>query len=151
MTEGKGKTAAGMSLTESQLVIGMHRLVQDLDRQTAAVAREHGLTTTQFAVLEALLRKGPLTVGELRESVLSSDGTIPVVIRHLRERGLVVRGRDPADGRRAIVSLTPAGEGLARAVCPTNYQALHERLAAWGPDDQRAMARLIRAYRDANR
>lgn len=144
-------TAAGMTRLDSQLMIGLHRVVQDLDRRTASVARAHGLTVPQFAVLEALLNKGPLPMGELREAVLSSDGTIPVVVRHLQGRGLVERRRDDCDGRRSIVSLTPAGRELAERVCPDNASALERSLAAWSPEERSEVVRLVRGYRRGNR
>ena len=48
-------------------LIAMHRIVNELDRRTAAIARKYGLTLPQFAVLEALYHKGDLSVGELKE------------------------------------------------------------------------------------
>ena len=71
-------------------LIAMHRIVNELDRRTA-IARKYGLTLPQFAVLEALYHKGDLSVGELKESVLSTDGTIPVVTRHLKPAGAYSR------------------------------------------------------------
>ncbi len=144
-------SGAALSHLDSQLVIGLHRLVQDLDRRTASVARAHGLTVPQFAVLEALLNKGPLPMGELREAVLSSDGTIPVVVRHLQGRGLVERRRDDRDARRSIVSLTTAGRELAEQVCPDNAAALEQSLAAWSREERSEVVRLVRAYRKGSR
>lgn len=144
-------TTAGMTRLDSQLVIGLHRIVQDLDRRTATVARAHGLTVPQFAVLEALLNKGSLPMGELREAVLSSEGTIPVVVRHLQGRGFVERRRDDRDARRGIVSLTPAGRELAERVCPDNARELERSLAAWSPEERSEVVRLVRAYRRGNR
>lgn len=144
-------TTDGMARLDSQLVIGLHRVVQDLDRRTASIARAHGLTVSQFAVLEALLNKGPLPMGELREAVLSSEGTIPVVVRHLQGRGLVERRRDDLDARRSIVSLTSSGRELAEQVCPDNARELERSLAAWSPDERSEVVRLVRAYRRGNR
>lgn len=39
-------------------LIAMHRIVNELDRRTVAIARKYGLTLPQFAVLEALYHKG---------------------------------------------------------------------------------------------
>ncbi|WP_235899151.1 MarR family transcriptional regulator [Suipraeoptans intestinalis] len=47
------------------------------------------MTLSQFAVLEALYSKGDLTVGEVREKILSSVGTIPVIVNNLVGRGYV--------------------------------------------------------------
>lgn len=103
---------------DSYLIIALHRLVKDLDRETAAISSAHGLTLPQFAVLEALLSKGGLTVGEIKKAVLSSNGTIPVVIGNLQKMGLVERAQDPADHRRSIVSLTKEGRALIERIAP---------------------------------
>ena len=49
------------------------RIVTDLDRKTRALCQKHGVTFGQFMVLEALYHKGPLSVGEVKESILSTD------------------------------------------------------------------------------
>ena len=101
-------------------LIAMHRIVNELDRRTAAIARKYGLTLPQFAVLEALYHKGDLSVGELKESVLSTDGTIPVVTRHLKQQGLIVGTTDSKDRRRTIMTLTDKG----RASLPKSIQKM---------------------------
>ena len=58
---------------DSYILIGIHRIVKDLDRETARVSSSYGLTFPQFMVLEALLNKGSLTVGEIKEKILSSN------------------------------------------------------------------------------
>ena len=103
-------------------LIAMHRIVNELDRRTAAIARKYGLTLPQFAVLEALYHKGDLSVGELKESVLSTDGTIPVVTRHLKQQGLIVGTTDSKDRRRTIMTLTDKG----RALEPMFYEVSEE-------------------------
>ena len=100
-------------------LIAMHRIVNELDRRTAAIARKYGLTLPQFAVLEALYHKGDLSVGELKESVLSTDGTIPVVTRHLKQQGLIVGTTDSKDRRRTIMTLTKSIQKMKR--CSTRF------------------------------
>jgi MarR family 2-MHQ and catechol resistance regulon transcriptional repressor len=52
------------------------------------VAR-HGLTPTEFAVLEALYQKGPLLLGEIQSKILVSSGGITYLVDRLEEPGLV--------------------------------------------------------------
>lgn len=99
------------------ILIYLHRIVNHIDRHTALLVNEQGLTLSQFAVLEALYHKGDLSIGSIKEAVLSSDGTIPVVIGNLQKQGLVVKETDPKDRRRSIVSLTSkAGTSLKRYI-----------------------------------
>ena len=82
--------------------IAMHRIVNALDRKTANMVRPYGLTLPQFSVMEALYHKGNLSVGELKEIVLSSDGTLPVVTRHLAEMGFLRTEKDEKDRRKGV-------------------------------------------------
>ena len=53
---------------------------------------------SDFAVLEALLHKGPLAVNEIGKKVLLTSGSITVAVDRLEDRGLVERrahGTDP--------------------------------------------------------
>lgn len=132
---------------DSYLMIALHRLVKDLDRETAAISSAHGLTLPQFAVLEALLGKGSLTVGEIKEAVLSSNGTIPVVIGNLQKMGLVERAQDPADHRRSIVSLTKEGRALIERIAPENERMFREKFGVWTKDEKKELVRLLATYR----
>lgn len=74
------------------------------------LALEHGLTFSQFAVLEALYSRGEMSVGMVRKHILSSMGTIPLIINNLVKRNLVKRCSDLNDRRICIVSLTDEGK-----------------------------------------
>ncbi|MCH3954055.1 MAG: MarR family transcriptional regulator [Eubacterium sp.] len=130
-------------------IIGLHRVVTDLDRETARISGRYGLTLGQFAVLEALYHKGDLTVGQVKEAILSSTGTIPVIINNLEKQNFVHRAHDPADRRRSIVQLTSSGRRLIEKVYPENEQMFRDKFSVWSKDEQRELLRLLLKYRDA--
>lgn len=72
-----------------------------------------GLCLTDFAALEALLHKGPLTITQIQEKVLLASGSMTAAIDRLEKRGLVVRNSTSSDRRARIVELTPKGERMA--------------------------------------
>src|SRR6201998_1656146 len=65
-----------------------------------------GLCLTDFAALEALLHKGPLTISQIQEKVLLASGSMTAAIDRLEQRGLVVRKATSLDRRARIVELT---------------------------------------------
>ena len=67
---------------------------------------------SDFAVLEALLHKGPLPVNEIGKKVLLTSGSITVAVDRLEKRGLVERRAHGADRRARIVHLTREGRKL---------------------------------------
>ena len=124
---------------DSYILIGIHRIVKDLDRETARVSSSYGLTFPQFMVLEALLNKGSLTVGEIKEKILSSNGTIPVIINNLVKQGMVRRTKDPDDQRRSLVELTDKGRELIERVYPENEKIFTERFGIWTKEEKKEL------------
>jgi MarR family 2-MHQ and catechol resistance regulon transcriptional repressor len=110
------------------------------------------LCGSDFAVLEALLHKGALPVGEIGRKVLLTSGSITVAIDRLAAKGLVKR-RASADDRRArIVSLTREGRRfISKAYA--DHAADMERLAeALSASERATLIRLLKkiGYRAAS-
>ncbi len=137
-----------MKKEDSVIVIGLHRIVAEMDHQTKQLCKEYGLTLGQFAVLEALHHKGELTVGELKDLVLSTDGTIPVVIGNLEKEGLVTRTQDEHDKRKFIIALTKEGAGLITKVYPKNEEMLEEMLGVLGAKEKQSLVDAIRILKN---
>jgi DNA-binding MarR family transcriptional regulator len=66
------------------------------------------------AVLEHLAMAGPLTVGEAAGHLSRAQSVISDIVSHLERQGLLERESDPADRRRTLVWLTPAGHEALR-------------------------------------
>jgi DNA-binding MarR family transcriptional regulator len=66
------------------------------------------------AVLEHLAMAGPLTIGEAAAHLNRAQSVISAIVSHLEEQGLLERESDPADRRRTLIWLTPAGHSALR-------------------------------------
>jgi DNA-binding MarR family transcriptional regulator len=66
------------------------------------------------AVLEHLAMAGPLTIGEAAAHLNRAQSVISEIVSHLEGDGLLERESDPADRRRTLVWLTPAGQAALR-------------------------------------
>nr|AIA10594.1 MarR family [uncultured bacterium] len=84
---------------------------------------------SDFAVLEALLHKGPLPVNEIGKKVLLTSGSITVAVDRLETKGLVERRAHGTDRRARIVHLTKPGRKLITRVY-AGHAADMERLAS---------------------
>ena len=84
---------------------------------------------SDFAVLEALLHKGPLPVNEIGRKVLLTSGSITVAVDRLEARGLVERRTHGTDRRARIVHLTKEGRKVITRVY-ADHAADMERLAS---------------------
>src|SRR6187402_3351305 len=65
---------------------------------------------SDFAVLEALLHKGPLPVNQIGRKVLLTSGSITVAVDRLETKGLVERRAADVDRRAKVVHLTREGK-----------------------------------------
>ncbi len=66
------------------------------------------------AVLEHLAMAGPLTIGEAAAHLNRAQSVVSEIVSHLEDQGLLERESDPADRRRTLVWLTPAGHAALR-------------------------------------
>ncbi len=83
-----------------------------------AAAARSGMNVTDLQVADILDITGPATAGQLAELMGLTTGAITGMIDRLEKAGLVRRERDPEDGRRVIVRLTPTQDAL-RQIGPT--------------------------------
>jgi MarR family 2-MHQ and catechol resistance regulon transcriptional repressor len=84
---------------------------------------------SDFAVLEALLHKGPLPVNEIGKKVLLTSGSITVAVDRLEAKGLVERRAHDTDRRARIVHLTKEGRKLITRIY-ADHAADMEQLTA---------------------
>ncbi len=100
---------------------------------------------SDFAVLEALLHKGPLPVNEIGKKILLTSGSITVAVDRLEKRELVERRAHGTDRRARIVHLTKDGKKLITRAY-TQHAADLERLvsASLTPKERAALIRLLK-------
>ncbi|MDH6580280.1 MarR family transcriptional regulator [Kitasatospora sp. MAP5-34] len=94
-------------------------------RRTQETMSEGDLTVPQLTALARLDRLGPATTAELARREQITPQAMGATIAGLEQRGLVARQADSADGRRMILSLTPAGQ----AAIGSGRSALVDRVA----------------------
>lgn len=113
---------------ELKILIGMHRNVNLIDKKTLKLVNECGLTLSQFAVLEALYTKGDMTVGQVRDKILSSMGTIPLIVNNLVKLNYIERLSCEEDKRLSILHLTEEGYKLISQLAPENEELIIESM-----------------------
>jgi MarR family 2-MHQ and catechol resistance regulon transcriptional repressor len=109
-----------------KVVIGISRANQAIQKQSAVTFKEGGLTTAQFAVLEALYHKGTLTIQEIIKSILSTGGNMTVVINNLEKEELIERHVNPEDKRSSLIEITQKGKKIIEEIFPNHLQSLKE-------------------------
>ncbi len=120
-------------------------LRQSQQRHTAIFAERmvEGLTPTQFAALAKLQELGAVTQNRLGRLTAMDAATIKGVIDRLRERGFAETRRDPSDGRRLLVDLTPKGRDAAADAIAAGHRITDETLEPLTPTERKRFLELL--------
>jgi DNA-binding MarR family transcriptional regulator len=88
---------------------------------------QFGITLPRFDLL-AQLDRAPngMTLGELSQRMMVSNGNITGLVDRLCDQGLIVRRPSPSDRRVQIVSLTAEGQKFFRAMARENAEWIGE-------------------------
>lgn len=130
------------SLEVRTILDALRRVVRDLRRDLPSSSQ--GLTPAQLFVLHALSDAGAIGMNELAARTYTHQSSVSVVAKTLAARGLLVRGRDAADGRRAVVTLTAKGRAALRRAPRAPQERLVAGVAALAPAARKALAASLR-------
>ena len=99
-------------------------------RVRAGLRESFGVTLPRFDVL-AQLDRAPdgLSMGELSDRLMVSNGNVTGLVDRLVGEGLVARLPSPADRRQNRVKLTPAGKRAFDAMTPAHERWVDDLLA----------------------
>lgn len=127
-----------------KLWVVLSRAHNAVQRHAAAHVHRHGLTLSEFAILEALYHKGPLLLGELQRKVLTSSGGITYLVDRLSNRGLVERLECAEDRRARYAALTEEGTRFIAGIFPEHAEWIQSALAGLGTAEQQEAHELLR-------
>jgi DNA-binding MarR family transcriptional regulator len=94
------------------------------------------VTLTQLSVLGTLVRRGPMSAGELAACERVQPPSMTKVIASLEARGLLRRDIHPIDRRQAVIAITAAGVKLLDDERRSRDAWLTRRLAALTPEER---------------
>ncbi len=104
----------------------------------------HGLTPSEFGVLELLLHKGPTPLGAVGQKILLTTGSVTHVIDTLEKKGLVRRVACPSDRRVLYADLTDQGRELIVRAFPEHAECLRNAMSGLSPEEQETLANLAK-------
>src|SRR5258707_13469266 len=122
-----------------RLWIVLSRCYRALSQIAERSVRESGLGLSDFAALEALLHKGPLTITEIQSKVLLASGSMTAAIDRLEKSGLVTRNFTSADRRARLIELTPEGKRLIQASFKQHVRDLESATTPLNEEERRQL------------
>ncbi len=130
--------------TALDVYIKLSRAAESVEARVNCYLKDHGLTWSQFGVLEALFHLGPLHQQDLAAKILKSQGNLTLVIDNLVKRGWVVRQRDTTDRRYITICLTESGHELIKNIFPAHVAQVVKVMSVLSPAEQSQLAALCR-------
>jgi DNA-binding MarR family transcriptional regulator/ribosomal protein S18 acetylase RimI-like enzyme len=94
---------------------------------------------TEARVLFELAHREEATAGAIGKDLGLDAGYLSRLFKDLQARGLVERRPNPADGRQALLSLTPAGQEAFRQLDEGSRRQIGAMLEALAPEDRTDM------------
>jgi DNA-binding MarR family transcriptional regulator len=108
-----------------------------------------GLRSYHYRLLAALEEWGPVGQADLGRSTSLDRSDVVAVLGELERFGLIERTVNPANRRRNIVSITPAGGKQLRALDHVVDEVQERVLAPLSQDERRELTKLLRKLADA--
>jgi MarR family transcriptional regulator, 2-MHQ and catechol-resistance regulon repressor len=140
-TKFKGTRAETTALNA---FIKLMRAADSLNDRLMPVIEQHGLTFSQFGVLEALYHLGPLCHTELAEKILRSGGNLTLVAKNLERNGWVRRVPSPEDLRVRRLALTPKGKTVIEKAFRDHLTNLVQQMSTLTAAEQDELGRLAK-------
>ena len=130
--------------TALKLWVVMNRALRPIEERLEQQVEAHGLSFTEFAVLEVLLHKGPLPIGKIGSLILLTSGSMTYVIDKLARRGLIERKACETDRRVVHAELTKQGRSLMEEVFPAHAALIRDLMGGLQPDEQEDAINLLK-------
>lgn len=118
------------------------RTARSLRKELSKPLAEHGLTGSQYSVLNAISDEGS-SLGSLAEHAKRDPSNITGIVDRLERAGLIVRGKDPKDRRVIKVFITPEGEAVRKKINAVHPAAVHERMQELTDEEKAQLAAIL--------
>jgi DNA-binding MarR family transcriptional regulator len=116
----------------------LHMTIGLLVRRLRQTRVDGELTLPEVSALARLDRGGPATAAALAKQEGISPQAMGATLARLGARGLLERRPDPADGRRVVLSVSPAGAEVLRARRHARAEQLARVLRSDFTEEERA-------------
>lgn len=115
-----------------------------IEREVDALMRARfGSTIARFDFLSALDRHGALTLGDVSEHLLVSNGNVTQLNARLKADGLIESEQDANDRRVHRVRLTARGESVFKHMAKAHAALIDRLLGDLSQADRNALMRLM--------
>ena len=117
------------------------KAIEKVDKVSIA---QTGHVLSDFAILGALLHKGPMPINRIGEKVLLTSGSMTAAVNRMEKDGLVKRIQDPSDGRCFYVHLTQKGRHMIKKSYAKHEKTLEKIASVLSDSERKELVRLLK-------
>jgi MarR family 2-MHQ and catechol resistance regulon transcriptional repressor len=136
--------SASSRIEAPRLWLVLARCHRTLNQIAERSIEEAGLCLTDFAALEALLHKGPLTITEIHTKVPLALGSMTAAVDRLEEKGLIIRTPARDDRRAKVLKLTPEGRRVVEAAFSRHAAELESAMVVLTASEKRQLHGMLK-------
>jgi DNA-binding MarR family transcriptional regulator len=134
-----------LSRLETELAV-LARTLEGLSRRSAI---HRDLDRASYLIARTLSADGATSISGLAAGLGLDATTVTRQVATMEAAGLVVRRKDPADGRVSLIDLTARGERKMEEVQAARERRIGDLVSGWPAADQRAFGELLGRFNDA--
>ncbi|WP_233584605.1 MarR family winged helix-turn-helix transcriptional regulator [Aquabacterium soli] len=123
------------------------QVVYRRDRLMQEVLKPVGLLSTEYRVLSAVLRKGPLPMQDLAQWTAYERTRVTHILHGMEDKGWVERTSSDSDRRAVLVRIAPKGAALFKKAKAEVDKITDQILAEHSEEDIAHLRRTLRALR----
>ncbi|MEY8463020.1 MarR family winged helix-turn-helix transcriptional regulator [Streptococcus merionis] len=128
-------------------IIALRRTMHTVNLLESPLIKQHGITLTQFGVLEILYNKGDMRIQDLIEKMLTTSGNMTVVIKNMIRDGLITREPNPNDKRACLISITDKGQEFIEQILPDHYRNIGNIFNVLTEEEQVVLVSLLKKFK----
>lgn len=142
MSKDRGKAELARVLLDELFELSMA-----LDLVGNASASRIGINQTDLICLNLLVRRGPMTPGQVASALGLTTAAISAMATRLEAGGYATREIDPTDRRRVLMHASPAGARQAFGLFDDMFHAAVDVLSRRDERDLRTLTDIVTEFR----
>jgi homoprotocatechuate degradation regulator HpaR len=132
MTVNHAPEPADPPATRVALPMALLRAREAVMARFRPILADHGITEQQWRVIRVVAEAGRIDATDLAARANILAPSLTRMLKAMTLRDLIARAKDKGDARRQVLTITPNGEALIRAVTPHSAQVYRGIEAEFG-------------------
>ncbi|QAY68062.1 MarR family winged helix-turn-helix transcriptional regulator [Paenibacillus protaetiae] len=127
-----------------KLMVVLSKAYKTVMDQAIKDMKRHGLSASEFTVLELLYHKGRFPLQQIGSKILVTSGSITYNIDKLERKGYLKRVPCDTDRRVTYAEMTDEGRSFFDAIFPKHAEALTDTLSGLTDDEKSQAIELLK-------